>query len=116
MTGCKTIKPEPPYLGTIEEFRRDREGRINQLERQIEQLKANAKGSKKALDKVNSKYSHACNERDALQKKLSSKYINVKANLSNVVAILSVSMLVGVGLTFGAVGTCGWFKLLAWLF
>lgn len=89
---------------------------IKNYEKQIERLKENTKSNKKAFDKLNSKYSHVCNERDALQKKLNGKYINVKANLYNVMAILHVSMLVGVGLTFGAVGAYGWFKLLAWLF
>lgn len=89
---------------------------IKNYEQQTKQLKANAKGNKKALDKLNSKYSQVCSERDALQNKLSGKYINVKANLSNVMAILCVSMLVGVGLIFGAIGAYGWFKLLVWLF
>lgn len=89
---------------------------IKAYEQQTEQLKENAKSNKKAFDKLNSKYSHACNERDALQKKLSSKYINVKANISNVMAILAVSMLVGAGLTVGAMGSYGWIGLLARLF
>lgn len=66
MTECKTIKPEPPYFATPEELRGYKEGRINQLEQQIERIKENTKSNKKAFDKLNSKYSHVCNERDAL--------------------------------------------------
>lgn len=116
MTECKKIKPEPPYFSTPEELRGYKEGIVNQLEQQVERLKENTKSNKKAFDKLNSKYSHVCNERDAMQKKLNGKYINVKANLSNVMAILAVSMLVGVGLTVGVMGSYGWISLLARLF